>query len=151
MNAAITLVSPTPADNEYHHTSRVCRFTRLESSPVPREASFHAETTRRRTIIDRTRAFQPTFIEDTTEKIRPFQDFSRASSRRLMKRRINRRLSNPIIRLRRQFNRATVERFSFHPRSSSSPPLPPSLRDLLSLEMTVAKCVAPLTRLCKRY
>lgn len=99
MNAAIALVSPTPADNEYHHTSRVCRFMRLESSPVPREASFHAETTRRRTIIDRTRAFQPTFIEDTTEKIRPFQDFSRASSRRLMKRRINRRLSNPIIRL----------------------------------------------------
>lgn len=68
MDVTTALVSPIPV-NDRIVTSRVaCVDSPRESSPVPREASFHAEAT---TIIDRTRAFEPIFIEDTTEKICP--------------------------------------------------------------------------------
>lgn len=73
-------------------TSRVACVDSRESSPVPREASFHEEATTRR----RSSRFRADFYrgyDGENLPSRPFEDFSR----RLTKRRINRRLSNAII------------------------------------------------------
>lgn len=78
MDVPTALVSPTPA-NDRIVTSRVaCVDSPRESSPVPREASFHAEAT---TIIDRTRAFDFYRGYDGENLLpRPFEDFSLRSA-----------------------------------------------------------------------
>lgn len=85
MDVATALVSSVPA-NDRIVTSRVACVDSRESSPVPREASFHEEA-----IIDRTRAFEPIFIDGENPSV-----LRRFLARRLTKRGINRRLSNAI-------------------------------------------------------
>lgn len=86
MDVTTALVSLVPA-NDRIVTSRVACIDSRESSPVPLEASFHEEA-----IIDRTRAFEPIFIDGENPPV-----LRRFLARRLTKRGINRRLSNAII------------------------------------------------------
>lgn len=81
-----------PTTVSSHLVSRVSIHAKVHLCPV------RPRFTRRRRRGGDHRAFEPIFIEDTTEKICPPArlKISRAL-RRLTKRRINRRLSNAII------------------------------------------------------
>lgn len=81
-----------PTTVSSHLVSRVSIHAKVHLCPV------RPRFTRRRRRGGDHRAFEPIFIEDTTEKICPpaRSKISRAL-RRLTKRRINRRLSNAII------------------------------------------------------